>query len=204
MSDAPTPAACAEVRRRDREVTDEAWIKEFLRRAPAGTLATAAGGQPFVNMNIFVYSEPDHAIYLHTAKSGRTRANVDGEERVCFSVSEMGRLLPAKTALEMSVEYAGVVVFGRAEIVADAAEAECALNLLLAKYFPHLEAGRDFRPVQPEELARTSVYRIRIDAWSGKRKSVAADFPGAFRYGEWPTPATPPNGAAGILSRDDS
>ena len=200
MSDAPTPAECSEVRRRDREMTDEAWIKDFLRRAPAGTLATVAGGQPFVNMNIFAYSEPDHAVYMHTAKTGRTRANVDGEERVCFSVSEMGRLLPAKTALEMSVEYSGVVIFGRAEVVADDAEAERALGLLLAKYFPHLEAGHDYRTIQPDELARTTVYRIRIDAWSGKRKQVAADFPGAFRYGEWPASPTPTNGTASTFT----
>src|SRR5436309_348199 len=62
MPDAPTPAECTEVRRHDRQVTDETWVRDFLRHAPAGTLATVAGGQPFVNMNIFVYSEPDHAL----------------------------------------------------------------------------------------------------------------------------------------------
>ena len=35
----------------------------------------------------------------------------------------------------------------------------------------------------PEELARTSVYRIEIKSWSGKKKAVEADFPGAFLYG---------------------
>jgi nitroimidazol reductase NimA-like FMN-containing flavoprotein (pyridoxamine 5'-phosphate oxidase superfamily) len=182
----PAPAEWTDVRRRDRQVTDDDWVRDFLRSAPAGTLATVANGQPFVNMNIFVYNEPDHAIYMHTARTGRTRMNVEGDERVCFSVNEMGRLLPADTALEMSVEYSGVIVFGRAAVVEDEAEAERALNLLLAKYFPHLKSGRDYRAITPDELARTSVYRIRIDAWSGKRKAVAADFPGAFRYGEWP------------------
>src|SRR5262249_2770625 len=112
--------------------------------------------------------------------------NVEGDKLVCFSVNQMGRLLPATTALEMSVEYSGVVVFGKADVVEDQTEAERVLNLLLAKYFPHLKVGRDYRAIQPDELARTTVYRIRIDAWSGKRKAVAADFPGAFRYGEWP------------------
>jgi hypothetical protein len=32
-------------------------------------------------------------------------------------------------------------------------------------------------------VRRTTVYRVDIDEWSGKRKSVAADFPGAFVYG---------------------
>jgi nitroimidazol reductase NimA-like FMN-containing flavoprotein (pyridoxamine 5'-phosphate oxidase superfamily) len=149
-----------------------------------GTLATMRDGQPFVNMNLFVYDEAAHALYLHTARAGRTRDNVEAEERVCFGVAEMGRLLPAPTALHFSVEYAGVVVFGRARIVADETEAGRALQQLLDKYAPHLRPGRDYRAIQPEELAATSVYRIEIDQWSGKQKVAPADHPGAFRYGE--------------------
>jgi nitroimidazol reductase NimA-like FMN-containing flavoprotein (pyridoxamine 5'-phosphate oxidase superfamily) len=178
----------AQVRRRDRAVTDEGWIRGLLRRAPFGTLATVRDGQPFVNMNIFVYDETANALYLHTARAGRTWANVAVEERVCFGVSEMGRLLPAPTALHFSVEYAGVVVFGRAKIVEDDAEAERALQQLLDKYAPHLRPGRDYRPIQPEELAVTAVYRIEIDEWSGKQKVAPADHPGAFLYGQVPSP----------------
>jgi hypothetical protein len=132
----------------------------------------------------FVYDESRGVIYLHTARVGRTRANVDADARVCFSVSEMGRFLPADTALGFSVEYAGVVVFGRAEVAADPDEARRGLLLLLDKYFPHLKPGQDYRPITDEELARTAVYRIKIDSWSGKQKAVAPDFPGAFFYGQ--------------------
>jgi len=179
----------AKVRRHDREVTDEAWIRALLHRAAVGTLATVHDGQPFLNTNTFVYDEQAHAIYLHTARTGRTRSNVDEEERVCFGVSEMGRLLPAKTALNFSVEYAGVVVFGWAAVVADEDEARRALQRLLDKYAPHLHPGRDYQPITAEELARTSVYRVHIERWSGKQKVAPADFPGAFRYGELLGPA---------------
>lgn len=172
----------AEVRRRDRAVDDEAWIAALLRRAPTAYLATVADGQPFVNSNLFVYDDQQHVIYMHTARYGRTRANLDGDERVCLSVSEIGRMLPADVALEFSVEYSGVVVFGRGAVVADADEATYGLQLLLDKYFAHLRPGKDYRPTTPEELARTSVYRIIIEEWSGKRKQVADDFPGAFVY----------------------
>ena len=171
-----------EVRRKDRAVEDEAWIRGMLHRVPFGTLATVHDGQPFINTNLFVFDQASHAIYMHTASVGRTRANVEAEERVCFSVSEMGRLLPADTALEFSVEYAGVVIFGRAAIVEDQQEARRALQLLLDKYFCHLRPGRDYRPITSEELARTAVYRISIEHWSGKKKEVGADFPGAFLY----------------------
>ena len=174
----------AQVRRRDRAVDDEQWIKDLLHRAPMGAMATVHDGQPFINSNLFVYDEAAHAIYLHTARVGRTRANIEGETRVCFSVSEMGRLLPADTALEFSVEYGGVVVFGRGAVVVEPDEASAALQALLDKYAPHLRPGRDYRATTQQELARTAVYRIAIEEWSGKRKQVPEDFPGAFRYNE--------------------
>lgn len=173
-----------QVRRRDRAVDDDAWIRAMLHRSPWGTLATTCDGQPFINTNLFVYDEEAHALYLHTARVGRTAANVAASGRVCFSVSEMGRLLPAAEALHFSVEYAGVVVFGEATIVQDADEAREALQKLLDKYAPHLRPGRDYRPIAPEELARTHVYRVAIAAWSGKQKKVEPDFPGAYLYGE--------------------
>ena len=57
-----------------------------------------------------------------------------------------------------------------------------ALQMLLDRYFPQYRPERDYRPIQREELARTAVYRIEIQSWSGKRKQVADDFPGAFTY----------------------
>lgn len=174
------------MRRSDRAVSDEAWIREFLRRAAVGTLATVHDDQPFANTNLFVYDEASHSIVLHTARVGRTRANVEQRAKVCFSVMEMGRLLPAYEALEFSVEYAGVIVFGRMQIVTDEAEAIDALQLLLDKYAPHLVAGRDYRPPIPEEISRTSVFRILIDEWSGKKKEVDPDFDGAFFYRDKP------------------
>ena len=146
------------MRRSDRAVRDEAWIREFLRRAAVGTLATLHDDQPFANTNLFVYDEASHSIILHTARVGRTRANIERLEKVCFSVMEMGRLLPAYEALEFSVEYAGVIVFGRMQIVSDKVEAIAALQLLLDKYAPHLVAGRDYRPPISEEISRTSVF----------------------------------------------
>ncbi|MEJ2204567.1 MAG: pyridoxamine 5'-phosphate oxidase family protein [Gemmatimonadota bacterium] len=168
------------LRRRDRGKED-AWIRAFLGVAPFGFLATVDDqGQPFLNSNLFVYDRERHCIYLHTARTGRTRSNLEAGARVCFSVAGMGRLLPADEALEFSVEYAGVVVFGRGEVVQGADEATRGLRLLLERYSPHLRYGEDYRSVTAEELKRTAVYRIDVESWSGKQKAAAADFPGAF------------------------
>lgn len=172
------------MRRADRAVEDETWIVSMLERSAVGVLATVASSQPYLNSNLFVYDGSAHAIYLHTARHGRTRSNVEANAFVCFNVSEMGRLLPADTALEFSVEYASVTVFGRGTVVQDRAEAKRALQLLMDKYFPRFKPGRDYRPITDDELDRTTVYRIAVEEWSGKRKAVEPDFPGAFQYGD--------------------
>ena len=171
-----------EIRRSDRAVEDEAWIRTFLHHAPVGVLATSQNNQPFLNSNLFVYDEEVHAIYMHTARVGRTSTNLASEAKICFTVFEMGRLLPAAEALEFSVEYSGVTVFGTAVTVQDPTEAQHGLQLLLDKYAPHLRPDVHYRGIMPEELKRTAVYRINIHDWSGKKKEVAPDFPGAFFY----------------------
>jgi nitroimidazol reductase NimA-like FMN-containing flavoprotein (pyridoxamine 5'-phosphate oxidase superfamily) len=171
-----------QARRSDRAISDEQWIRTMLHGAAYGALATVYEGQPFINTNIFVYDEAGHALYTHTGRYGRTRSNIEADDRVCFSVSEMGRLLPADEALEFSVEYAGVMVFGRGTVVENPEEARHGLQLLLDKYAPHLRPGEHYRPIADDELKRTSVYKISIESWSGKKKEAEADFPGAFYY----------------------
>jgi nitroimidazol reductase NimA-like FMN-containing flavoprotein (pyridoxamine 5'-phosphate oxidase superfamily) len=181
-----------ELRRHDRAQND-AWIREFLHAGAWGALATVDDGQPFINTNLYAYDEDAHAVYLHTARAGRTRSNVERVGSICFSVSEMGRVLPDEIALEFSVEYAGVTVFGECVVVEQDDEKRRALQLLLNKYAPHLEPDRDYRPANQEELDRTSVLRIDIDSWSGKKNEKGADFPGAFWYEHYrrPPPFSP-------------
>ena len=184
-----------EPRRRDRG-KDEAFIRAALRCLPWGTLAVGAGeGPPHVNTNIFVYeAEPDR-IYVHTARVGAladaVRAGGHGGVPATFSASTMGRLLPADTALEFSVEYAGVTAFGRVSEVLGADEATAALQAILDRYAPHLRPGRDYRSIVSEELRRTAVYRLDVEGWSGKQK-VVGEHPGAFAL-EVPSPPLGPD-----------
>lgn len=167
--------------RQDRS-KDDIWIKEYLKRMPFGMLATEHDGQPFIKPTLFVYDEVEHAIFIHGALAGRMRTNLETNPRVSFCIAEMGRLLPAGTAMEVGMEYVSVVVFGRAELLTDASQARRGLQLLLDRFFPHLKPGIDYREILPQELDITSVYRIKIDSWSGKEDRARDDYPGAFNY----------------------
>jgi nitroimidazol reductase NimA-like FMN-containing flavoprotein (pyridoxamine 5'-phosphate oxidase superfamily) len=170
------------IRRRDRAVEQDAWIRQFLHRAPTCVLATVHEGWPFLNPNLFVFDEPAHVIYVHTGGSGRTRANIEADGRVCVSVFEMGRLLPAAKVTDLSVEYASVTIFGQASVVTDRQESRRAFERQLEKYFPHLESGRDYAPFTDEEMLHAAMYRVDIERWTAKEHREPGDFPGAFRY----------------------
>ncbi len=175
------PIPINQTRLKDRS-KDEAWIKAFLQRVPFGMLATDLEGQPYIKPTLFAYAEAENALYIHGAMEGKMRANLQANPRISFCVAEMGRLLPADTAMEVGVEYASVVIFGTAEFLTDDAQARHGLQLFLDRYFPQLKPGIDYREIIPEELAITAVYRLKIESWSGKAKHAPEDFPGAFIY----------------------
>jgi nitroimidazol reductase NimA-like FMN-containing flavoprotein (pyridoxamine 5'-phosphate oxidase superfamily) len=172
-----------QVHRAEFAVYDDDWIKALLHRGAYGTIATAAGEQPFLNAHNFVYDEARHCIYFHRNPVGRTSANLEFNPRVCYQVVEMGRMYSGKNALDFGVEYRSVVVFGTARRV-ELEEATYALRLLMQKYAPHLEFGVDYTAFEPQCPNAAAVYGVDIEQWSGKKNEVAPDHPGAYNYQE--------------------
>jgi nitroimidazol reductase NimA-like FMN-containing flavoprotein (pyridoxamine 5'-phosphate oxidase superfamily) len=113
----------------------------------------------------------------------RTLVNLSENNRVCFSVTEMGCLLPADEAVEVGVEFGGVVIFGCASIVENKTEAKHALQRLMDKYFPYMNPEMYYRSTDANDLKITAVLWIDIESWNGKEKKVADDFPGGFILG---------------------
>jgi hypothetical protein len=172
MSDRPEAETSPyRVRRRDRAVEDETWIRGFLREAPYAVVATASEGQPFLNPLLFIYDEETNSIYFHTSRAGRIFTNIARNPRVCLNICRMGELIADPEACRFDVHYDSVNVFGPAVVLAEAEAATRALRLLLAKYFPHLRYGEDFAPLPPEQVARTAVYQLRIESWTAKRNA---------------------------------
>ena len=158
------------IRRQDRAITDDIWIADFLRKANYGVFATCKNGQPFTVARNFTYDAQRNAIYFHGARKGRTFENVGDGAPVNLNVSEMGEWIVADRAMNFGVKYKGVVVFGRLTVVADVEEAKHGLQLIMDKHFPHLRPGMDYETVTDEDLKVTAVFRVDIEAWSGKEK----------------------------------
>ena len=161
---------------------DDDWITNFLSHAQVGYVATRWDEQPFITPTTFWYDPERHQIYFHSAPLGRLRANIERHSSVCFSASQAGRLLPSNVALEFSIQYESVVVFGHARLLRQHEDKRRALYGLIQKYFPDMRPGEQYRPITDAELKRTAVYTIEITSWSGKRNWPDR----AEQSSEWP------------------
>ena len=168
---------------RTKYAQSDEWTAKFLGKTLVGHVATHWDDQPFITPTLFWYDPDIKAIYFHSNITGRLRANIERHPEVCFETFNSGHLLPSNVALEFSIQYESAVVFGKVRIVEDQTEQEYALYGLLGKYFPHMQPGREYRPIIDEELMQTSVYAIQVESWSGKRnwKEQADQSP------DWPT-----------------
>lgn len=154
--------------RRPHLTKDDAWIREFLKTAKVGHVATSVDGQPFINTSTFWYDEENHQIVFHSNIAGRIRSNIEYNPKVSFEASVLGQLLPSNVALEFSLQYRSVVAFGTARVVTDPDEMRRLLYGLIKKYFPEMNVGQEYREITDKELRATSVYAIKIEEWSGK------------------------------------
>ena len=154
--------------RRPHLTKDDDWIRAFLKEAHVGHIATAIDSQPFINPTTLWYDEEHHQILFHSNVAGRVRSNIESNPKVSLEASELGKLLPSNVALEFSLQFRSVVVFGTARVITDPAEARRLLYGLISKYFPTMTAGKEYREITDKELRATSIYAIQIEAWSGK------------------------------------
>ncbi|PNY80400.1 pyridoxamine 5'-phosphate oxidase family protein [Deinococcus koreensis] len=165
--------------RRPQNRRDDAWIEALLLRVPLGRVATVWQGEdgtpvPFITPLAFAYRPERRDLVYHTNVVGRLWANTGQGHPATFEVSEIGSLLPSTSPLELSVQYRSVIVFGRARLLTALEEKREAMTILSERVFPDLTIGRETRPILDSDLARTSVYSLHIERWSGKENWVDA------------------------------
>jgi nitroimidazol reductase NimA-like FMN-containing flavoprotein (pyridoxamine 5'-phosphate oxidase superfamily) len=168
--------------RRPPHVRDDDWIRALLRRGQAAHIGTRWDDQPFVTPTNYWFDEAGHRLIFHSNIVGRLRANIERHARASAEVSEIGRPLPSNIALEFSLQYRSVMIFGEASIITEFDEQQRVLHALISKYFPSMTPGREYRPVTAQELKRTTVYALKIQSWSGKENWKEQ----ADQSDEWP------------------
>lgn len=162
-----TASARVRVRRHpERAVPERA--EEILRAGKLAHVAYAVDGQPFVLPMLYLYE--DGTVYLHGAPASRTVRALRAGTPVCVEVTLLDGLVASRDAKSHSANYRSVMVFGRAEIVADLAEKRAVFERMTAAYFPGRAAGADYVPASTGELRGVELLAVRAEEKSAKTR----------------------------------
>ncbi len=155
---------CADMRRKEREVTDQKTLEMMISKAEILHLAMVDADGPYVVPLNFGYAKG--FFYVHGAREGRKIDAVRHDNRVCFALHSRAALKTGESPCAFGMIYESVVGFGKAEIVTQPVEKKFGLRAIFSQLGVHFDSSMDFRQ---EHLDNTVVIRIDVQSISGKR-----------------------------------
>jgi nitroimidazol reductase NimA-like FMN-containing flavoprotein (pyridoxamine 5'-phosphate oxidase superfamily) len=147
-------------------------VEEFLRAGRVAHVAYTVDEQP--HSVPFLYFYDDGALYLHGVPASATIKALRAGARVCVNVTLLDGLVASRDAKSHSANYRSVVVFGRAEVVADLAEKRRVFERMTARFFPGREAGHHYERASVKDLRGVELLAVRIDEMSAKTRTGPA------------------------------
>ena len=155
--------------RRHPERSRPELAEDVLRHGRVAHVAFVVDGQPFVLP--FAYHFEDGVIYLHGAQTRRAMGVLSSGSAVCVEVTLLDGLVASRDAKSHSMNYRSVVVFGRAQFVADDQEKRALFERMTARYFPERTPGHDYLPARAGDLRAVALLRVVVDELSAKSRS---------------------------------
>lgn len=160
------PTSRTTVRRhRERADYDRATIEAILDEALVCHVAAVIDGAPSIIPTM--HAREGETLYLHGAAGNRTlKALAAGASEACVEATILDGLVLARSALNHSMNYRSVVLYGPAEEVTDPAAKLSAMRALVERVHP----GRwdEVRAPNAKELAQTFILRMPIEEASAK------------------------------------
>ena len=153
------------VRRKDREVTDAAAIREIMEACHCCRVGFSDQGSVYIVPLIFGYSieNGQYTLYFHSAKEGRKIALLETAPQVGFEMDTGYQLHPAETACGHAAAYQSIIGTGKAELVTDIAEKQRGLSLLMLH-----ETGKSGWNITEQNAEAVAVFRITVTELSCK------------------------------------
>jgi hypothetical protein len=152
------------MRRKDREITDQAEIEAIIRSAHLMRIALVDGDMPFL-LPVF-YAYDGKALYFHGAHAGSKIEIIKRNNNICFEISIDHGVIESDAACDFEAKHRTAIGVGKAVFVEDEAEKINALDLVVANFtdkrFEYSKAN----------LSRTTVIRIDIDSLKGKKHGL--------------------------------
>ncbi len=158
------------MRKREREITDEAMIRDILDRAQVIHLGLSDEGQPYVVPMNYGYTLKDGKLtfYLHGATEGYKYEVLHKNPRISFSIECDVKPFTGRVACQYGTVYSSVMGKGTAVLVEDVEEKEQAMSILMKT-----QTGKDFT-FDEKLVSIVRVIRLDITEFSAKHRPLPA------------------------------
>lgn len=158
------------MRRKDREVTDLDQIFDIVSRCSVAHVGMTDHGEPYVVALNFGYERRGDSLilYFHSACEGRKMDILKENPSVYVQMNCVNEFISGsrESPCAYSWRYDSVMGAGTVEFLETPEEKAHALNCMIRQ----LGKTEDILQFPAEQLRRTCVYRVRIDAPTGKRR----------------------------------
>ncbi len=153
----------------ERAVPDES--AEILAQGQVAHVGVISGGQPVV-VPLTYHFDPltPQVLYLHGAVRSRALDELAGGQPVCVTVTLTDGLVYSRKAMNHSMNYRSVMVFGHGKLIEDEDRKFEIFDQMVQRYFPGRQVGQDYNPPPLEDLGATAMVEVTIDEWSGKAR----------------------------------
>ena len=154
------------MRRRDKEITDENVIEEFIAKEQILRIAFYDEGDIYIVPVNYGYSYNErYSLYFHGAKAGRKYELAKKKPNVGFEIDGGYMLLESEKACDFSAAFQSVIGTGNLSLVEDNAEKIIGLNAIMKQTTSKAEWK-----YSDEMLDNVAVFRLVIDKLSCKAK----------------------------------
>ncbi len=144
---------------------------EILAQGKVAHVGFIEYGQPVViPMSYHYNSENPHLLYLHGSTRSRLLRHTGAGAPVCVTVTLTDGLVYSRKAMNHSMNYRSVVLFGQAREITDEAQKFQLFDNMVQRYFPGRTVGRDYFAPSSDDLKVTRLVEVTIEEWNAKAR----------------------------------
>ncbi len=153
----------------ERAVPEEA--AEILGNGLVAHVGFIEDGLPYVIPLSYHYDgkNPDR-LYLHGSIRSRAMEALASGVPVCVTVTLTDGLVYSRKAMNHSMNYRSVVLFGTAREVTNHDEKFELFDQMVQRYFPDRLLERDYNPPPAADLGVTALVEVQIEEWNAKAR----------------------------------
>lgn len=153
----------------ERAVPEQA--SEILAQGMVAHVGFVEDGIPYVIPLSYHYDKDvPESIYLHGSIRSRAMKVLASGAPVCVTVTLTDGLVYSRKAMNHSMNYRSVVLFGHGREVTDEEEKFGLFDSMVQRYFPGRMVGNDYNTPPSADLGVTALVEVAIKEWNGKRR----------------------------------